>query len=187
MRSILYLGLHPPANAIHYPVIRTEKILGKELEEAIRLWPDFTHVMFTSQTAVNYWEEDLQHKICIAIGDATARAIRNRKAEPLIAPFPTQEGVLQLLQQLDLQDARIFLPHSKKARPLLETQISCYVLNLYDTLFQKLEPIPDLNTIEEIIFTSPSTVEGFLRIYGKLPRDKKLTAIGPITEEALKR
>ena len=85
-----------------------------------------------------------------------------------------------------------FLPHSKRARPALsdyfkQHHIPFFALDLYDTIFQKLEPVPNLDDFDEILFTSPSTVEGFLRIYGQLPIHKKLTSIGPITDRQIKK
>lgn len=191
----LYLGLDPKnyfcsGTLVHYPVIRTMQINGIEFQKAISLWPQFTHVVFTSQTAVKYWEGDLNGKICIAIGEATAEALRNRGAIPLIAPNATQEGVIELIESMELQNAFLFLPRSRLSRSALtdflqRKQICFFALDLYDTLFQKLEPVPDLNEIDEIVFTSPSTVDGFVKIYGKLPSDKKLTGIGPITQKAI--
>ncbi|HSX26625.1 MAG TPA: uroporphyrinogen-III synthase, partial [Chlamydiales bacterium] len=159
-----------------------------QYQQALTLWPQFSHVIFTSQTSVHYWPLSLQNKIILAIGEATARAIQQRNATPLLAPAATQEGVIALLKTL--HPTFLFLPHSRRARPhlahfLQQQNIHHFLLPLYDTHFQKPEPVPDLNAFDEIIFTSPSTVEGFLRIYGHLPKDKKLTPIGPITMEAL--
>ena len=83
-----------------------------------------------------------------------------------------------------------FYPRSKNARPNLiefmrKNNIPFFDLIVYETVFQKLEPVPDLAQFDEIIFTSPSTVQGFLRIYGALPKDKKLTCIGPVTEREI--
>ncbi len=97
---------------------------------------------------------------------------------------------MDLIVRIQTPESFFFLPHSKKARPdlvnfLKRLKIAHFAFELYDTFFQKLEPIPPLSDFDEIVFTSPSTVEGFLRIYGKLPEDKKLTAIGPITNACL--
>ncbi len=186
---VLYLGLDPKnLPCVHYPVIRTEKIEGAALREARALWPQFTHVIFTSQTAVGYWEEDLQGKTLIAIGEATGEAIRKRGGKVIVAREATQEGVIELLQGMDLTGAFLFMPRSKKARPNLVEFLKSYrffVLDLYDTVFQMLEPVPKLEEFDEIVFTSPSTVEGFFRIYEKIPPKIKLTAIGPITRARL--
>jgi uroporphyrinogen-III synthase len=191
----LYLGLDPSrfpysGTLFHYPVIRTERIEGADFFTAQELWPDVTHVIFTSQTAVSYWDLDLRGKTAIAIGEPTRDALLIRHPQPLLAPKATQEGVIELLQTLDLQTAFLFLPHSSRARKKLTdflqmSRLHFFSLNLYDTLFQKVEPVPNLDDFDEIVFTSPSTVEGFLRIYGQLPVGKQLTPIGPITAQAL--
>ncbi len=194
---ILYLGLdpsrYPSAKPIlHYPVISTRKLVSQELLQAKALWPEFTHVIFTSQTAVNYWveEELFCEKTVIAVGCATGHLLESKGIVPLIADQETQEGVIALLEEMDLRSAYLFWPRSKLARPVLEkfliqNQLRYFALDLYDTVTQKLEPVPDLERVDEIVFTSPSTVRGFIEIYGSLPKDKKLTAIGPVTQLTL--
>jgi len=190
--SVLYLGLDPKGwpHAIHYPVIRTERIVS----EVPQSWPQFTHVIFTSRSAVRHWWEvhPSFDKIAIAIGEGTAEELRARGVEPLVAPEAVQEGVIALLEQIDLENAFIFFPCSKRARPNLTRYLAgrglrFLRLDLYDTLFQRPDPVPSLEGIDEIVFTSPSTVEGFLRIFADFPRGKNLTAIGPITQKALDR
>jgi len=61
------------------------------------------------------------------------------------------------------------------------------VCDLYQTVFQKPGPLPDLSKVDEIIFTSPSTIKGFIAAFGAIPTNKKLTCMGPITEEELKK
>jgi uroporphyrinogen-III synthase len=99
----------------------------------------------------------------------------------------TQEGVIALISQID---GYFFLPHSKLSRSILvdyfqANGIPHLALPLYTTENIVPAPIPNLDDFDEIIFTSPSTVIGFLQIYGKLPKGKKLTPIGPITEQTL--
>ena len=187
----LYLGLDPEnfcrPHLTHYPVIRTVRLESPELKEALALWSSFTHVIFTSKTAVRFWREPLIGKTAICIGNATAKELPHPS---LVAPESTQEGVIRLLETLRLGSAFIFLPRSRLSRPALTEylrlkSIRFFPLDLYDTIFQKIEPIPDLNNFDEIVFTSPSTVRAFLQIYGKLPPNKKLTPIGPVTGQAL--
>lgn len=191
----LYLGLDPShfPQALHYPVIRTELIANSLLPEVLALYPSFTHTIFTSKSCVRYWCSlaELQPKITIAIGEATARELTLRGIKPLIAAVATQEGVIDLLDTLFLENSFIFYPHSKKARNcltqyLISRNLRFLSLDLYDTILQKPEPVPSLDQVDEIIFTSPTTVEGFLEVFGKIPKDKKLTCIGPITEKALR-
>jgi uroporphyrinogen-III synthase len=178
---ILYLGLNPKPGTFHYPVIRT--VYCGQIDQALTLWSQFTHIIFTSQTTVHYWPGPWD-KPTIAIGPATAAALHAKGINPLIAPEATQEGIIALISGMG---GCFFLPRSKRARSTLtdfmrEKGIPFFALDLYDTVSQKLEPVPNLDDFDEIIFTSPSTVEGFLQIYGKLPKDKKLTPIGPVTE-----
>lgn len=168
----------------HYPVIRTEKC--GLVTPALELWSKFTHIIFTSQTTVEYWPGPWDKEV-IAIGEQTANALKQKGLKPFIAPYPTQEGIMEMVALLK---GYFFLPHSKRARPdlihfLQKKKIPFFALELYDTHFQCLKPIPNLNEFDEIVFTSPSTVEGFLRIYQRLPQEKKLTAIGPLTRRAL--
>jgi uroporphyrinogen-III synthase len=190
----LYLGLDPKdfPTALHYPVIRTELILSDRLQEALSLLSQFTHFIFTSKRCVSHWFEvgTFDHAVALAIGKATASSLRSKGVIPLVSDIETQEGVIELLKTLDLQNGYLFYPHSKRARPLLAnhlraSQLRFFSLDLYDTLLQRPEPVPSLENIDEIIFTSPSTVEGFLQIFGKVPQDKKLTCIGAITQNAL--
>jgi len=58
-------------------------------------------------------------------------------------------------------------------------------IDLYRTVFQRPDPVPSLEEMEEIVFTSPSTVEAFLQIYGQIPKNIKITAIGPVTQNVL--
>ncbi|HNA62653.1 MAG TPA: uroporphyrinogen-III synthase [Rhabdochlamydiaceae bacterium] len=196
----LYLGTDPSSvkhveGLIHYPVIRTIP-----LSVPSHIWDDFseyTHILFTSKNGVSIFlaqcSKPLTDKQLIAIGAATAARLREHQIEPhFVAEEESQEGVIELLRLQDLTDAYILYPRSSLARKKLENffierQIRYQVCDLYETHFQKIEPVPNLSEIKEIIFTSPTTVRGFLEIYGKLPRDKKLTCIGPVTEEELRK
>lgn len=194
----LYLGLDPsryPFEVTHYPVIRTEKIVSEELVKAFQSWPDFTHVIFTSRTAVSYWFEEYpllknDSKVWIAVGASTGAGLKSLGIDPLVAREETQEGVISLLSTLDLKKSFVFMPRSKKSRPkiidYLHLQNTRYLsLDLYDTFPQKKMPAPLLENFEKIVFTSPSTVYAFLEIYGSLPKDKCLIAIGPVTQKTL--
>jgi len=190
----LYLGLDlewfpRKEKCLHYPVIRTEKMQSDALQKAFLLWAEFTHVIFTSKMAVRYWEDKCPWlgKTVIAIGESTGKELQERGVRPFVAKVETQEGVLSLLDEMDLRSAYLFLPRSKRSRPVLtqyleDKQIRYFALDLYDTVFQKIDPPPLLDEIDEIVFTSPSTVDAFLQIYGSLPKGKKLTTIGPITQ-----
>ncbi len=189
---ILYLGLDPSRYQadrplLHYPVITT-----KRLAFSLPLdWHEATHVLFTSRSAVSYWEH-FEGKQILAVGNATAELLRERNIDSLVAKNETQEGMVALLSSLDLSGAYLIWPRSNIARNVLTDYLQTLApvakflaIDLYETCYQKLIPVPSLETVTKIVFTSPSTVEGFLRIYGFLPKDKELTPIGPITAKKL--
>ena len=188
----LYLGLDPSGwkakrPLLHYPVIRIEPLNYVKPPD----WPEVTHLLFTSKSAVAHWE-DFEGKTILAIGEATGALLKRRGLSYLLAPFATQEGMIELLKTLDLQGAYLVWPRSTKARDVLSLylqslNVRLQIEDLYETHYQKLEPVPSLDLVEEIIFTSPSTVEGFLQSFGSLPKDKKLTAIGPITAREIEK
>lgn len=201
MKRILYLGTHPasyPAEGhlIHYPVI---KLIPRPIPRHIlEDMPEYTHLIFTSKNAVAIFFQavgkvDLSGKAIIAIGQSTASRLILEGYQPgHIAQEETQEGVISLLRPMDLKDGYILLPHSALARHTLENfflerGIRHQICDLYDTVTQKIKPIPDLDTIDEIVFTSPSTVRAFVEIFSRIPDNKKLTCLGPITKEELMR
>jgi uroporphyrinogen-III synthase len=193
----LYLGLDPEnfkteGEIVHYPVI---KILPKDpadpqITKVLKDLHSYTHVVFTSKNAVSVFLSygvDLQKKMLIAIGSATALHLTGC----ILPKASTQEGIIELLKEMDLQGARFLLPGSSLARPLLARYlqsrgVETTVCPIYHTVNQMPGPIPDLSEVDEIVFTSPSTVDGFLKIYSALPQDKKLSCIGPITHQYLR-
>jgi len=58
--------------------------------------------------------------------------------------------------------------------------------SFYDTTSVAPNPSLNLQQFDEIVFTSPSTVDAFIQFFKQLPHDKQLTCIGPITAAYLK-
>jgi len=194
----LYLGTDPGdlKDIIHYPIIKTVPL---EIPSHIREdFADYTHILLTSKNAVQILlaqihPDELKNKQLIAIGKSTAAKLSQEGLAPhLVAQDESQEGVIELLKHQDLHDAYVFYPRSSLARKKLEhylisRAVRHQICDLYETIFQKPEPVPDFAKIDEIIFTSPSTVKGFVAAFGAIPANKKLSCIGPITEAELKK
>ncbi len=214
METVLYLGTDPSqfeaqgncrGHLIHYPVIQVvpRSLDNLEVRRAFDDLREYTHFLFTSKNAVEIFFSHIkklslsldlfQDKSVIAIGKITALHLRRQGVElNHIAQQETQEGVIDLLKKFDLENAYLFLPRSALSRPvlinyLIERGIRHQACDLYDTKTQRLEPKPDLKSVDTIVFTSPSTVKAFLEIFGKFPEGKKMLAVGPITEEALQK
>ncbi len=212
MKTTLYLGTDPTefeakgraaGHLIHYPVIKIvpRSIDHPEMRQVFDDIEEYTHLIFTSKNAVRVFfgnlealkipVENVRKKIVIAIGQVTAGYLSASGVVPhYVSTEETQEGVVHLLNGLNLDDAYIFMPRSSLSRPVLanffnEREIRYQACDLYDTVSQAIDPRPDLDQVDEVVFTSPSTVKAFVDIFGELPRGKKCRAIGPITQQAL--
>ncbi|MBA3957706.1 MAG: uroporphyrinogen-III synthase [Parachlamydiaceae bacterium] len=205
----LYLGLELPPHlkdnpkVIHCPIIQiiprsiTDPAIQKTYEEL----PSYTHLLFTSKTAVRLFFahlqtpsiliSTLQNKCFVAVGHATAQCLQEHKLSHIVvAQDETAEGVIAVLKQMDLTRAHLFWPHSALSRPILNEFLNNlgrphHTPVFYDTITKHPDTLPDLQNIQEIVFTSSSTVSAFCEIFGTLPTDKKLIAIGPVTERHL--
>lgn len=195
----LYLGTDPThymaeGEIVHYPVI---KIVPRSVEEALKKLPLFTHVILTSKQAVSILFQsitasDLEGKEVWSIGPVTTERLEKYGVKNVItAKVATQEGMVALLSERKIsKDAYFFLPRSSLSRPVLANFLQSkgwryQLLDLYETQLQRLDPVPDLAQFDRIVFTSPSTVRGFLAIYGTLPKETELVSIGPITKRAV--
>lgn len=207
-RKILYLGTDPThytgqGTLIHYPVIQIvpRKSSDERVNQALSNIDKFTHLIFTSKNAVEVFfsfanEKKIsldvfQTKQFISIGSVTTRYLMRYGITPYITSCEeTQEGLVKELNQLDLSKAFILLPRSSLSRPILteflqQKAILFCPLDLYDTIASPSLPPLDLTEIDEIIFTSPSTVRAFFLPGRQLPKHIVLTPIGPITKAAL--
>jgi len=202
MKTILYLGLELPqkkveGDIIHYPIIQIipRHPHNSDIQIALQDLHAFSHIIFTSKSVVrtfcNMFPNDFPAKT-IAIGKATASSLEEHGIYPaIIAGIETAEGIIEVLKELDLSDAYILWPHSALSRRTIpnffaKENIHFRECVLYDTLPHHPAPIPNLDDVDEIVFTSPSTVDSFLELFGNLPHDKVLVPIGPITEARLK-
>lgn len=206
MKKVLYLGTDSTfalegCEVIHYPVILLipRSFQEAKIQSCLKKLSLFTHCFLTSKNAVEILFtlsvdalETLREK-CISIGPATSLALKKRGISPLWeSAVSSQEGMIEEMKKYSWKEAYIFYPRSSLARSCLSSyldqeKIAYEALDLYDTVWQEPRPIPSLEEVDEIIFTSPSTVEGFFRVFSKIPEGKKLTFQGPITEEAFYR
>ncbi len=197
-KRILYLGLDPShinGEVTHWPVIRIVPRPISELQ-VLQDFNHYSHVIITSKSSVAILRDYLPHygfnldtwkeKITLAVGQVTAKHLIACGIQPIIASEETAEGIIQELQKLSLKEAHLFWPHSSQTRPLikeflLDQEIRHTTCILYDPESQIPGDLPHLDTFDEIIFTSPSTVNAFLKIFDIFPANVQLTPIGSIT------
>jgi hydroxymethylbilane synthase len=202
----LHVGLTPPAKCdahnLHCPLISTAPrtyataLPNEDLST-------YTHYLFTSKTAVTYFKnlltdqtyalDVLKNATAIAVGNATAALCYQLPfADVLVSPVATAEGVCTLLETLDTTSMRLIWPHSARARPVISSWLNSHNISwsdvvLYDTLTNEHIELVDLHTVDEVVFTSPSSVDAFCQRYGILPLySHALTCCGPITSAYLK-
>jgi uroporphyrinogen-III synthase len=202
-RNVLYLGLDPTrfvANGkiTHYPIIKIVPRSVRELTPFFQTHLCWTHVILTSAAALKIFFDiahtlqiDLIPKHFILVGKATAFQLSQRgDFLHTVAEEETGEGVVAKLKKMDLKNAHLFFPHSEQARTVItDFLINCNFTfahcSLYDTMPNLDLPNLDLHHFDEIVFTSPSTVTAFHSLFGHVPKQVQLTAIGPITQKKL--
>ncbi len=209
MKQTLYLGLDPSNyqgrdEVTHFPVIEIVPRCSDtpEINAMFKSLESYTHIIFTSKTAVDLFftyfkqrrldRDVLREKTILAVGSATATHLRARNVKvDAIPEEERQEGLIDLLDHMDLSSANILLPRSAIARPnlthyLVEKGIRHQVCILYDTFAKRPKELPDLRKFDQVIFTSPSTVDAFFSLFRKLPSTVSPIPIGPVTQMSLK-
>lgn len=211
-KSILYLGLDPThyinqngnqGEIFHWPIIQIvpRPLSDPSLRQALENFDCYSHVIATSKSTVailhdylpqlNIKMEVWRKKMTLAVGKVTAKHLQAIGITPAkVAQEETAEGIIAELEQWPLENAHLFWPHSAQARPIikdfLETKnISHTTCILYESQPHISGPLPQLEQFNAIVFTSPSTVEAFLHIFGSFPLHAQLIPIGPITAHCL--
>lgn len=198
---LLCIGLRPPlkekAGSLHIPFIRTELIICPQLQQFCRAYAEYTHMLFTSQTAVQCFFKQCGQTpqslpTLYSVGKATSRLLQTLGYKvAYTAHEETAEGVVALLQETMPVTGHLFWPHSADARPVLEGYLAAAPFRsttavLYRTISLQPDPLPDLTAFDGVLFTSPSTVHAFFMCYKKVPLHLTCFAIGPITAAALR-
>ena len=131
-----------------------------------------------------------------------------KEKERLDAEKPRYEQIMKKLDELndpDEQDAYyykeedflqryenrlVFYPHSSLSPediPLALQELGFNVLSavVYNNELPKNPRRVNLNHFKRIVFTSPSTIDNFIKLYGKLPENTEFITRGPITQAHL--
>ena len=176
-----------------------------EVDRAIAALDSYQWVIFTSTNAVEHFmrrvlEKDVTCTVAIAaIGTATARKLEdwNLSAARVPATFRA-EGLLEMFAA-DLHGVRILLPRAETARELLPDELrrrgaTVDVVTVYRTVKSEVG-LADLratlagNTIDAVVFTSPSAVRSISETLGDegtvLLSPIPIAVIGPIAREAV--
>lgn len=190
------------AQPVFLPSIDIEPIIpNSRLRSAINRIHTYDSMIFTSTNAVSIFfahlrgsrkdARALSGKTVIAIGEATSARLALFGIEADLVPEKfTSEGIISLLDKLDVPSMHFLIPRARDARDIIVRYIrekggTCDAIPIY----RATAPLPAASLpgdLDVFTFTSSSTVKNFISLYGKEILEKKVVAsIGPVTTETL--
>jgi uroporphyrinogen III methyltransferase/synthase len=186
----------------HTPLIRIEKMRKNPLlEQALKAIRTFDWLIFTSRYGVRaffelcrrqQWDIRTLSGLRIAsIGRTTSSELARHGIYPDLQPLnESAEGLAQAFAAQVKTPQQVLLPRSDRGLNGLPDALTAQghivaSIPVYRNRPCDASPV-DLSRFEQIIFTSPSGVDAFIRLYGALPEGVLLTAKGKTTGNKLK-
>lgn len=202
--KILYTGTHlqkykGKGKVIHHPLIEIKPCKNYlEFDKYLLQLTDYNYLIFTSVYAVEYFFErwlklgfdsrKLSAIKVVSIGRTTSEKLKNFGIVPDLQPEDeSSEGIISLFQDKKISKSKIIIPRSNTALAILpeglkdlghQVQTAVAYVNDKPENFSKI----DIQSFDEIIFTSPSGVKNFIEEYGKIPDSIKITTRGKVTQ-----
>jgi len=185
----------------HLPTIeiRPPNDDGKDLRESIQRLEEYDWIILTSSNGAEIFLREINDRTVIdqkqiaVIGSGTEKTLKEHGFEADLIPKDfLAEGLIQAFP--DIQDnGRVLLPCAAKARDFLPTALrqsgwTVDVVHAYQTCIPEQFDSFDNQKIgaDCIIFTSPSTIENFITMYGVENMPPKIISIGPVTTKAIR-
>jgi len=201
--TVLVLGNHPEKYK-HLGTIVHRRIIDCVATEdnpksgaVLRNAGTFDWIIFTSANGVKFFFQGLHGfgadarmlastKIA-AIGQTTGKRLFEYGIRPDIVPEnESSAGLLKEFEKLDIKGKKVLLPQSEIAsKELAEGLLKEGAIVEKVTLYKTLDVDPgnvDFNLIDQILFTSGSTVRAFVKKFGKVPSNVKAYALGLPTQ-----
>ena len=207
-QGILYTGTNPQKysaleNVLHFPMIEITPVTMElhKLQALVDKLHKYDFIMFTSRYAVKYFFEpfeqydykdfDLKKRKMIVIGKDTAEELKRHHYKPaLVANVETSEGLYaDIKKHFKVKDKRFLFPRSSVSNPYLKKNLEkagarVDELVVYENNKPPKKSLP-ADGVNKVLFTSPSTVENFLKDYTKIPEGWKILSKGTRTQKAL--
>jgi uroporphyrinogen III methyltransferase/synthase len=198
--SWLYCGTHPELYAHLGRITHVPTIEIKPATFDVTPFKTADIILCTSPYAVKYGVSqvleagiDLRGVNFAVIGFQTQMALETLGIIPaIIADKEDAQGLLAaIIKHMEVHGKNIVFPRSSLPNPFLKNSLSTcgarvQEVVVYENFKPKKQVLPDVNTIDGIIFTSPSTVKNFLEDYGRIPTSWQILAKGPLTLNALR-
>ena len=206
--TILVLGTNPErymhlGTIVHRPIVTCVDLEDYSgLDERLKDLGGFNWLVFTSSNGVRFFFARLHRngldaralgamKVA-AIGKATARQLADFGIlADLVPDTESSAGLLEEFGRLDMTDKRVLLPRaaiasSELPQGLIGLGAVVEDAPVYETV--EVEPADvDFEPIDQILFTSGSTVRAFSKKFGQVPPHIKAYCLGrPTQTEAVK-
>jgi uroporphyrinogen III methyltransferase/synthase len=203
---ILLPGTHPEKYGhlgiiVHRPLIKSVPLDDyTEADKVLHQLDEFDWVIFTSTNGVEFFFKRLNAigldtrtiggaKIA-AIGRTTADKLRSFGIRAdMVAKLESSIGLLDEFRKISVRGRRILLVRPKAGSSVLlkglgELEAKAAEVMVYKNIEADAEEI-DFDFIDQILFTSGSTVRAFLKRYGSVPDGVKVYCLGrPTLDEA---
>ena len=187
----LYTGTCcPDTSFVHTPLIEIKPVADtSRLREAADEVDTYDYLLYTSRHAVTYFPPRCHHPVIVSIGPVTTDALRLAGAEAIKQVEKDDSyGVIDWFAEQPR--GRVLIPRSNLALSIIPEGLrnlgfDVTTVTAYENRMPENAMKVDLSQVDTIVFSSPSTIDNFIRLYGKLPTDKQLLTRGRITERHL--
>ena len=209
-RRILYTGTNPDkyslfGKIIHFPMIEIVKAQGAKIrvQEIVDQMNIYDMILLTSRFSVKYFFEILKErdfdlnrlksKRWIVIGRDTANALTEFDFFPdLVAVDETSAGLFsEMEKKCPLKGKTILFPRSSLPNLYLKEHLEQSGAKVDQwAVYENVKPTKRVlpkESIEQVIFTSPSTVRNFLEDYKSIPKEWSIFAKGKVTKNTLEK
>ena len=186
VQRTLYTGLVcPNLDYIHTPLIEIEPV--SFVEPSIE---DYDYLLFTSRYAVkavahsSFFTLHSSLKI-VSIGPSTTQALKEAGAvEVEQTEQDDSYGVIDFFSRQTR--GRVLIPRSNLALDIIPDGLrslgfTVQALTVYNNVYPRHVRRVNLDNIQRVVFTSPSTIDNFIKTYGCLPAHIEYVTRGSIT------
>lgn len=190
--TTLYTGLTPPdADCIHTPLIEITPVDDNAaLQSAARDINRYDYVLFTSRHAARYVGAMFaQARRIVSIGSTTTAALQKAGVKEVQqVDDDNSYGVIAWFRRQPC--GRVIIPRSNLALPIIPEGLKelGFKVDCITAYINRMPAHPQkicLDEVDRIVFTSPSTIDNFISLYGSLPVGKIFATRGPVTEQYL--
>ena len=185
VKRTLYTGLvSPNPDYIHTPLIEIEPV-----SYAKPSTDSYDYLLFTSRYAVKCWTGGFNGRI-VSIGPSTTQALKEAgAAEVEQTEQDDSYGVIDFFSRQPR--GRVLIPRSNLALNIIpdglrQLGFEVTTLTVYNNVYPHHVRRVNLANIQRVVFTSPSTIDNFIKTYGSLPAHIEYVTRGRITAQHLK-